>query len=171
MIHVRNTRLSGLVLATAFATSMMAGPAASAAGDETFNNADLRLRGGDPAAVAACVNFAKTWLSYDDAKQKKNERKRIAQSNFCENKAKAVGGDVTLKDVDILVTQKGKHRATRNDATLTASGGDAIAVAACLNVLVGSATTVKQQNDCTNTAVAVGGDVTLQNVFIDIEQS
>src|SRR5690242_4928108 len=106
MIHVRNTRLSGLVLATAFATSMMAGPAANAAGDETFNNAELSLRGGDAAAVAACVNFAKTWLTYDDAKKKKNERKRIAQANFCDNKAKAVGGDVTLEDVDILVTQK-----------------------------------------------------------------
>ena len=92
------------------------------------------------------------------------------QSNFRENKAKAIGGDVTLKDVDNLVTQKGKHKATKNDATLTASGGDAIAVAACLNVLVGSATTVKPENDCGNTAVAVDGDVTLKDVFIDIQQ-
>jgi hypothetical protein len=52
-----------------------------------------------------------------------------------------------------------------NDARLTirggdATGGDAVAVAACLNVLYGSGS-VEQENDCENNAIATGGNVTV----------
>jgi hypothetical protein len=170
MFPVRNARLRGAILATAFASSMAVAPMAHAGKGSTFNNAELSIRGGDAKTVAVCVNFAKTWADYDDAKRKKLEKKRVAQANYCAEKAIAVGGDVDLMDVDIIVTQEGKHKATENDVSLEIRGGDATAVAACLNILQGSATTVKQDNDCKNTAVAKGGNVYMENVAIVISQ-
>ena len=164
MIPVRNARLRGAILATAFASSMAVAPVASAT--ETVNKADLDILGGDAVAVSKCVNFAKDWTSYDDKEKKKKEKKRLAQANWCDNFAFADGGDVDLKNVDIKFTPKGKKKDARNDVSLTIAGGDATAVAACLNVLQGTADKVDQENDCKNSAVAEGGDVTLKNVKI-----
>jgi hypothetical protein len=170
MFPVRNARLRGAILATAFASSMAVAPMAHAGKGESFNNIDLSIQGGDAKAVAVCVNFAKTWVGYDDAKRKKLEKKRVIQANYCANKAVAEAGDVTLTDVDIILSQQGKRKAARNDVSVDISGGDATAVAACLNVLQGTATTVKQENDCENTAVARGGNVTMEGVAIVIDQ-
>jgi hypothetical protein len=170
MIPVRNARLRGAILATAFASSMAVGPAAHAGGGGTFNNVDLQFRGGDATALAVCANFGKTWSTYDEKKKKKLQKKRIAQANSCENKAKAVGGDVEMGDVDVLIYEEGKKKA-KNDVSLEITGGDATAIAACLNVLQGTATSVKQENDCDNSATAKGGDVTLGDVSVIIDES
>lgn len=168
MIPVRNTRLSGVILATAFASSMAVGPMAHAADDTTFNDVDLKVRGGDAKALAVCVNFGKEWSTYDDAKKKKLEKKRIAQANLCDNKAKAVGGDVYLDYVDVIIT-KGKKEAAKNDVSVEVRGGDADAIAACLNILQGTATSTKQVNDCDNSATAKGGDVTMGGVTVILD--
>jgi hypothetical protein len=171
MIPVRNARLRGALLATAFASSMAVGPVAHASGGgETFNDAAVKITGGKGVAVATCVNWAKDWAGYDADKKKKQDKKRVKQANLCDNTAKAFGGDVKLQEVDVFIDQEGGKKKTRNKATVEIAGGDAVAVAACINVLnnVADAT---QINKCKNNAVAVGGDVKLENVDITIIQS
>jgi len=129
------------------------------------NSIDLTIRGGDANALAACVNAAKTG-SYSD----------VSQKNFCKNKAVAVGGDVILKDVDIILTQSNTGGDgtgdLSNSVTLTIEGGAANALAFCLNAAkTGKKSDVSQKNFCANKAIARGGDVVLKNVTIDIFQT
>jgi hypothetical protein len=131
----------------------------ASAAPKSFNDATVNIRGGDATAISACVNLARS-----SAKAHKT-----VQNNFCKNKAVAVGGDVTLKDVSILVAQDSSSKYASNKATVNIEGGDATAVAACVNVLQGSAS-AKQTNECANTAVARGGDVKLKDVDITILQ-
>ncbi|HEX8628059.1 MAG TPA: hypothetical protein VF755_07800, partial [Catenuloplanes sp.] len=127
---------------------------------ETHNNVAVNISGGNANALSTCVNFAKL-------KAKKGE---AAQSNACKNFAKATGGSVTLKKVDITILQAGATSGkVTNKAEINISGGDATAVAACVNYLQGTAD-ADQTNKCSNTAVATGGDVTLKNVNITIIQ-
>jgi hypothetical protein len=128
------------------------------------NTANVTIRGGNAKALAACVNVAK-----GEAEAKKNKKKHQKQVNRCKNWAAAYGGDVDLRNVSIRVRQRDKDSAY-NNANVTIAGGDATAVAACLNVAQDTATT-EQVNVCANTAIAVGGDVTLRNVRISIRQS
>jgi hypothetical protein len=169
MIPVRNARLRGAILATAFASSMAVGPMAHASDDATFNNATVKITGGNGVAVSACVNWAQDWAGYSKDKKKNQEKKRVKQSNLCKNTAKAEGGDVTLKKVDIFIAQDGSGDVTKNKATIEIAGGDATAVAACLNVL-NDAANATQTNVCKNNAVAEGGDVKLENVDITVIQ-
>jgi hypothetical protein len=170
MIPVRNPRLRGAILATAFASSMAVGPMAYAADDgKTFNDATVTISGGNGVAVAACVNWAQDWAGYSKDKKKQQEKKRVKQSNLCKNTAEAEGGDVTLKKVDIFIVQEGSKEVTKNKATVEITGGDAVAVAACLNVLNDTAN-ASQTNKCKNEAEAEGGDVKLENVDITVFQ-
>lgn len=134
--------------------------ATPASATESYNNVAVNITGGNAKALSACVNYAKL-------KAKKGE---ATQSNACKNFAKASGGDVKLKNVDITVLQAGSTTGTvRNKAEINISGGDATAVAACVNYLQGTAD-ADQTNKCSNTAVAEGGDVKLKNVSITIIQ-
>jgi hypothetical protein len=84
--------------------------------------------------------------------------------------ATALGGVVDLEKVDIEIKQHGKSKKRSNSADVLISGGDAVAVAACVNVAQGTHTDA-QVNDCINTSTAVGGDVTLSHVDITVQQS
>jgi len=151
-----------LVLAlSAFVTALFVGFSATpASAAESYNNVQVNISGGNANALSACVNFAKL-------KAKKGEP---AQSNACKNFAKATGGDVQLKNVDITVLQAGSSTGTvRNKAEVNITGGDATSVAACVNYLQGTAD-ADQTNKCSNTSVATGGDVKLKNVSITIIQ-
>jgi hypothetical protein len=129
------------------------------AGTTSQSNAvTITLTGGDATALAACLNIAK---------QGKNSS--ADQSNKCKNKAIAEGGDVVLKNVKIsqVNVAGGTTTSQSNAVTITLTGGDATALAACLNIAQqGNASTVDQSNDCKNSAVAEGGDVVLKNVRI-----
>jgi hypothetical protein len=157
------------ILTAALASSLAVAPAAFAA-DQSFNDADVVIRGGDTVAVATCLNWAKTYAGYNEEERKRHEKVRVVQANKCENTADALGGDVTLKKVDVTVAQKGRTRAAKNDASVEISGGDAVAVAACINVLNGG-TDVEQTNKCSNTAIATGGSVKLVHTDITIKQA
>jgi hypothetical protein len=170
MIAVRKTGLRAGLLVTAVASSMaVASPAFATGGNQTFNNADVTIRGGNSVAVATCVNWAQDWARKSDADKKRQDKKRAIQSNECDNTATAIGGDVSLTGVNVKIVQDGGHRTTRNHASVTIAGGDAVAVAACLNVLDGS-TSAEQANSCTNDAFAAGGSVTVENTDITIVQ-
>ncbi|GAA2515219.1 hypothetical protein [Pilimelia columellifera] len=150
---------TAVLAATAAAAISFASPAL--AGD-TFNNADISISGGNAASLAACVNYAKKSIIAG----------LKGQSNYCKNFAKAEGGDVKLKNVSVWVQQEGNSGwfgKTKNNASVSISGGDAVAVAGCVNFLQGSATAA-QKNECTNAAVAQGGDVNLKNVSITVIQ-
>jgi len=131
------------------------------------NSVNLTIRGGDAAAIAACANLVAQG-NFGDAYQENN----------CDNKAVAEGGDVSLKNVKIVFVQdnyaakKVRHANFRNTATIAITGGDAIAVATCLNLAEqGKFGDVYQANNCSNKAVAVGGDVLLKNTKIVLAQS
>jgi len=157
------------ILTAALASSLAVAPAAFAA-DQAFNDADVVIRGGDTVALATCLNWAKTYAGYDAQEKKRHDKVRAVQANKCDLIADAMGGEVTLKKVDVTVTQKGKHRAAKNNASIEISGGDAVAVAACINVLQGS-TDVKQVNDCELSAIATGGNVTIVHSDVTIKQA
>jgi len=150
----RAAGLTALIL-SATATAALANPPGS------FNNAKVTITGGNAVAISACLNLARA-----EAKSG-----HIVQVNKCKNLATAVGGDVTLKDVTVLISQtpSGGGGTSANNATVEISGGDATAVAACVNVLQATADPT-QVNLCANRSKAVGGDVTLKNVEIDILQ-
>jgi hypothetical protein len=129
-----------------------------------YNDADLTIRGGDAAAFAVCINSAKA-----KAKAIKRTGRDVDQRNRCDNLADAAGGNVDLNDVDISIRQRGQSRGGGNSVDLTIRGGDAVAVAACVNVAQGTYD-VDQVNRCSNTAIATGGNVTLRDVDISIRQ-
>jgi cytochrome c biogenesis factor len=143
-------------LFTAFFLGVTATPAQ--AGD-SYNNAAVNISGGNAHALSACLNYA----------QLKAKQGKPAQSNACRNFAQATGGTVTLENVDITILQAGSDQTVRNNAEVNISGGDATAVAACVNYLQGTAS-ADQSNECKNSAVATGGDVKLKNVSITIIQ-
>ena len=59
-----------------------------------------------------------------------------------------------------------------NTVNLTIRGGDATALATCLNVAKERGDdSARQENSCQNTAVATGGTVILRNVDITIVQT
>jgi hypothetical protein len=134
--------------------------AGSALAAPTYNSADLSITGGRATALTGCLNVAKTAARHH----------RQIQLNTCDNFAVATGGAVKLTDVAIFIDQNGHRRFGSNSASVNIQGGDATAVASCLNVLHGRAT-VDQENQCSNTAVATGGDVTLTDVTVVVTQS
>jgi hypothetical protein len=154
----------GLVVAGAVVASAAGAPAAfagtHASGDTTYNNATVKITGGNAAALSACVNYAKA----------KIKQGKAAQNNFCQNLAVADGGSVELKNTNVLILQTGTGSGkTVNNATVSISGGDAVALAACVNFLQGTSS-ASQKNACANTAIASGGNVTLKNSNITVVQ-
>lgn len=156
-VSAGRARVSAVLALTAVLALIVAGTAS--ADNPTFNNARVNITGGNAVALSACINVAKVKAKYPD---------KVKQNNFCKNFAKATGGDVTLKNVNVFIAQD-TYSVSANSATVNIAGGDAVAVAACLNVLDGSASAT-QTNVCKNTAVARGGDVKLKNVDITIIQ-
>lgn len=156
--------ISGMLVATsAFATG----------GTESYNNVALNIAGGDAAAISACVNIAQSQANVESTtkgKKGNKAKKRVLQGNFCKNVAVANGGDVTLKNVSLTILQGDGSTTSVNNATINISGGDALAVAACVNYAEGDASIV-QTNVCKNLAAANGGDVTLKNVDIFVIQA
>ncbi len=123
------------------------------------NTVTLTIAGGDATALAACLNAADTG-NYSSVQQK----------NYCKNKAYAQGGNLVLRNVVIDVFQQGTGDAP-NSVDLTIRGGDANALAACINAAeTGNYSSVQQKNYCRNKAYARGGDVILRNVDIIITQ-
>jgi len=151
-------RIAIAVLATAF-TLGMSGPA-FAGGGGTYNNANIDIHGGNAAAFGGCVNYAKISARAN----------RTPQSNACKNFAHADGGTVSLTGVSIFVDQEGGGgRRTHNNVQINISGGDATAVAGCVNYLQGTAS-ASQKNECKNSADAHGGNVDLNGVDITVIQ-
>jgi len=171
MMHARICGVRGLALAAVVTSSLAITPTAFAGGhhNQTFNDATVSIRGGNGVAVSTCLNWAQDWTRLSPEQQKRHEKKRVAQANACDNAADAEGGSVDLTKVRVTVDQGGNRRASRNSATVTISGGDAVAVAACINVLRATAS-AEQTNECTNTAVATGGSVNLDHTNISIDQ-
>lgn len=134
--------------------SALAGPTS------TSNTVTINIAGGDANALALCLNAV-------------DRGDRVYQANFCKNTAFAAGGDVILKNVDIFIVQTNDNDGDVSDASntvdLTIRGGDANALAACVNA-VKKGDKVFQQNKCKNRAIAKGGDVILKNVDITIVQ-
>jgi hypothetical protein len=110
------------------------------------------------------------------AHEREREKRQVAQENDCDNKAVATGGDVILKNVDILTVQENKDGrksapAQSNTVNISIRGGDATALASCLNVVKDKGDSrVAQENDCDNKAVANGGNVFIKNVDITVIQ-
>ncbi len=125
------------------------------------NIADITLKGGSATALSQCVNVARIYARYGRAVP-------ASQANFCSRYATAVGGDLRLNNVLVDVEQSGS-KTSSNRATLTVIGGDAVAVAACMNYIQGTASP-DQVSECSNKASARGGNVLLQDVVITIWQ-
>jgi len=96
-----------------------------------------------------------------------------SQQNNCVNTAFATGGNVFVKDVDIVAAAKGNKGSRWNNPSpadnkvtvlFRVEGGDATAIAACLNLAAGGNNS--QQNNCDNAAVATGGNVVVKDVDI-----
>jgi len=130
------------------------------------NSVTITIAGGDATAIAACVNVAK-----------ERGPGGVEQENKCKNIATAIGGDVTLKDVKIIAVATSdekpekknakKDKRPDNSVTITITGGDAKAIAACVNAASEKGPGgVEQENKCVNDAFARGGDVKLKNVKI-----
>ena len=161
------------VTMAAVASMLAAGQALGTGGGdgESYNNVGIKISGGDATAVSTCLNIAKMKANYASKTKAKGKKKssKAFQSNYCKNVAVAEGGDVLLKNVELTIFQADGSSKSVNNATINISGGDATAVAACVNYAEG-ADTVVQDNTCKNVAFASGGDVTLKNVTITIVQ-
>jgi len=156
----------------AVSSMLVAGQAlGTGGGGESFNNVGINISGGDAVAVSACLNIAKLKADQASKTNSKGKQKptKVFQSNFCKNVAVSKGGDVTLKNVDLTILQADGSKKSVNNATINITGGDATAVAACVNYAAG-ADTVVQDNTCKNASFAKGGDVTLKNVSIFVVQ-
>ena len=152
-----------LMASTLLLTLPLQAAAANATGNQS-NTVTITIAGGDATALAACLNLVE-----------KNKGGTVEQKNKCKNFAYAAGGDVILKNVDIFVVQTnvadGDISDQSNTVDLTIRGGDATALAACLNLVKkNKGGTVEQKNKCKNFAYAKGGDVVLKNVDITIIQ-
>ncbi|MFC0109258.1 hypothetical protein [Kibdelosporangium aridum] len=147
-----------ITVATVFAMGGLSSPA-GATQSGTFNDVKIDIHGGNAAAFSGCVTYAKVSA----------KRNKIPQSNACKNFARATAGSVELMNVSLFVDQEGHGRRTHNNVKITISGGDATAVAGCVNYLQGTASP-GQVNACKNAADAQGGSVKLDHVDIVIIQ-
>jgi hypothetical protein len=169
MIAVRRTGLRGALLATAVASSVMVAPSAFAAGSAgTFDGVDVAIKGGKTVALATCVNWAQDWAKKSEKDKQKYDKKRAAQSQLCDATATAIGADVKVEDVSVVVKKAGKNKAVENNVDISITGGDTFAIAACLNVLKGN-TTADVDQKCTADATAIGSTVTVGDVKIVIK--
>jgi hypothetical protein len=125
----------------------------------TFNDVSIDIHGGNATAFSGCVNYAKVSAKHN----------KVPQSNVCKNFAHAAGGSVNLTNVSLFIDQEGHGGSAHNNVEITISGGDATAVAGCVNYLQGNATPA-QVNACKSAADAQGGSVKLDHVDIVIIQ-
>ena len=164
MIKSMNLRraLRGTTLAfAAVAAVSVAGPASASSGaPTTYDNAHVIISGGNARGVANCVQIAKTVIRHH----------AHSRTQACDPYAEADGGSVTLQNVSATVYQSGRSRGRVNNATIEVTGGDADAVSSCYQVLHGTASNADEQS-CSATATAVGGNVDLNNVDISIIQA
>ena len=135
------------------------GLASNASAGQSFNEASVNIKGGNAATLSTCINYAKVLAKHN----------RPSQQNRCQNFAEATGGDVELQDVAVDILQSREGQGGSNKADVNISGGDADAVAACVNYLEGDATPA-QKNKCKNDAKSYGGDVKLKDVEIVVTQ-
>jgi hypothetical protein len=152
-------------LAVALAASFAAtSPAwATPPSPSTYNNADVRILGGDATTATHCVQLAKNSIRHH----------AHPQSQLCSQFAEADAGSANLRHVSLFIDQEGNggHRTrTVNNANVVIAGGDAAAFADCFQYLAGRASQQQTQN-CDNTAVATGGDANLRDVDITIIQT
>ena len=164
MSHLLKARVV-LAALLALTTCAAAGPRAFAQSAQDLSGppsstsvATVFLSGGNAAAIATCLNVAKGHGGDN------------FQDNECQNKAVAKGGNVTVKGAKIvgISTAKkhlGKTSLSRGVVAVTLTGGSATAIAACVNVAGGG--DKWQLNNCTNTAIAAGGNVILNHVTIE----
>jgi len=158
---LRHFSVGAVLIGSTLTGSVLTASAAMAGdGPETFNRANVVVSGGDARALSLCVNVARAYA-------RAHRPVPTVQSNRCGG-ARAEGGSVRLRDVDVLVSQEGSGSETANSANVVISGGDATAIAACINYSQGTATAV-QRNACAG-ARAQGGDVSLRNVGITVIQ-
>jgi len=133
-------------------------------GADLSNSVTITIRAGDANALAVCLNAADE-SGYGSVNQK----------NVCKNSAKAVGGDLVLKDVTIDVFQQnsgdGDISNADNTVDLTIRAGDANALAGCINLAKEKKRgDVKQYNYCRSKVYARGGDIVLKHVDIVVTQ-
>jgi molybdenum cofactor biosynthesis enzyme len=154
-----------LALGTMILMALPLSAAASTTSTTRSNTVTINIKGGSATAVAACLNAIKTG-SYSDADQR----------NSCKNSAYAAGGKVYLRHVSIDAVQDnssgtGTVSNASNTVNVTIAGGNATALAACVNLAAtGNSADVDQSNRCRNTAVASGGAVILNDVTISTLQ-
>jgi hypothetical protein len=86
-------------------------------------------------------------------------------------RARAMLMVVLLLGLSLAPITAGGTFAATNTVTLTISGGDATAVATCLNAVKKNDKVKLQKNKCNNIAYSKGGDLTLKNVDIFIVQT
>jgi len=152
------TRVVALLAALALTPAMAGGALATA--PTQSNTVTINIGGGDATALAECLNAV-------------DQGDRVYQANYCRNTAFAAGGSVVLRNTSIFIVQTnvadGDVSDQSNTVDLTIRGGNATALASCLNA-VKKADKVYQQNKCKNKAFAQGGSVKLKNVDITIIQ-
>jgi hypothetical protein len=159
-ISLRKLSVGAMLVGTSLAGAVsLASPAS--ANPRSFNRANVTLSGGDARALSLCVNVARSYARVGRSVP-------AIQSNRCGG-ATAEGGEVSLNNVTVLVDQVGGGYRSNNAAAVTLSGGDATAIAACINYSQGRATAI-QRNQCAG-AKAIGGDVTVKNTDIVISQA
>jgi len=151
-------RASVFALATVCAL-VLSGPVFADTPTATYNDAVIDIHGGNASAFGSCVKFAKI----------KAQQSQKPKSNACANFATANGGTVDLTGVSVFVDQEGSGRRTHNNVKINISGGDATAVASCVNFLQGTASS-SQVEECKVAPEANGGDVNLNNVDITVIQ-
>jgi hypothetical protein len=120
------------------------------------NAVNIFLKAGDAQAVATCLNIAA------------HNVHAVNQVSRCRNVVHATGGDLVIFGADISALQTNNTTVgnpAQSNVTLAATGGNATALASCVNT-VGSAAKVRQVNYCTNVAIATGGTVVLINVNV-----
>jgi hypothetical protein len=148
-----------VVLAALLALATFAAASPRAFADQSNDlTVFLSATGGSATAIAACLNKAK------------DNGGNNWQDNECQNTAAAVGGDVKVKGVKIVgvsTTKRhfGKTSLSKGVVAVTLTGGNATAIATCVNQAGGGDN--GQFNICTNTAVAIGGPVIFNHVKIE----
>ncbi len=149
-----------MVVAVFYAFSAVL-PAASLANSQNASGdlsdtTTIAVRAGNAEAIATCLNLAK-------AGEKAN------QTNGCYNYAYARGGKVIITNVEVVAgranDKDGIISIDSNTVNFTVKGGNATAIASCINQAQGGRD-VDQRNKCINVAIAIGGNVIITNVNV-----
>lgn len=150
-------RRGAVVLASAASvlTLGLSTPALATTSDFHASEVKTVITGGNSTTVAACTRLAKGGH-------------KINQVAQCDNiDSTAIGGNLTLTDVNVKVIQK-KSVSGFSNVDTTIKGGDAKSISEC--IAAASSGSSNQTATCKNvSSTAIGGDVTLNGVTIDIK--